>query len=294
MSASDDKQTDATPEAAGPGEPVTGTAAVPSCAARLGRCGPRARCRRGRWHGGRARRRGRDRHRGGERFRRALPWGAPGRCRHRRAGPAALRGLRCEDEGPRRAGAVAEGLDAGRGADDRRTGRRRGRVRRPAGGAAGRHRRGTGPQAVPADADHRLRPRVVRQGPLRARRPAAQGPGRAAEVLRRQPRPGAQRGRSVRAGLRRRSPGRGARHPQPRPDRLRQGRGALVAAGLRQDVVHDPGRADAPQPLRVQGRHPQHRGDGRRGADEACVGVGERRTRHGWPAAPTSSPAGSG
>ena len=49
---------------------------------------------------------------------RALPRRAPGRHRHPRAGPAALRGARRRDGGPRRAARPAQGLDRGRRADD--------------------------------------------------------------------------------------------------------------------------------------------------------------------------------
>ena len=49
----------------------------------------------------------------GQRRRGAVPRRAPGRYRHRRPGPAALRRVRREDEGPRRAVAAAQGLDAG-------------------------------------------------------------------------------------------------------------------------------------------------------------------------------------
>ncbi len=51
----------------------------------------------------------------------------------------------------------------------------------------------------------------------------------------------------VRPGLRRRPPGRGARDPQPLPDRLRHRRPALVPAGLRPHLldVHQPGHRRA-------------------------------------------------
>ena len=101
----------------------------------------------------------------------------------------------------------------------------------------------------------------------------------------------------VHPGLRQRPAGRGARRAQPRADRLRRRRGAVVAARLRPHVVdpHDPG--DAAQPVRLQGRHQQPQGRGRRRARRARLGRARRTcpgAAPGWPAAPTSSPAGSG
>ena len=115
-------------------------------------------------------------------------------------------------------------------------------------GAAG------GPQAPPDDTGEALGPAAVRgspspsasaracsgrrrRGPVRPGRPAARGAGRPAALPRRRPRPGRSGGDLVRAGVRRRPAGGRARDPQPRPHRLRHGRGALVAAGLRPDVV---------------------------------------------------------
>ncbi len=75
-------------------------------------------------------------------------------------------------------------------------GQGRRRVRRggrPGRGAAGRHRRGAGAAAVPADPDDRLRAEPVHrcpgQGPVRARGPAPGGAGRPAAVPRRRARP---------------------------------------------------------------------------------------------------------
>ena len=86
-----------------------------------------------------------------------------------------------------------------------------------------------------------------------------------------------------------------ARDPQPGPDRLRHGRGALVAAGLRAYVDHLDLPVDAAQPVRLQGRHRQRQGRGDRGARGVRLGAGRRlRGRAtGSPVAPISWPAGS-
>ena len=82
--------------------------------------------------------------------------------------------------------------------------------------------------------------------------------------------PSALRRRPVRAGVRRRPAGRGARHPQPRPDRAsarRRCAGPSSASAARRRPR--PRRSTAAQPVRLQGRHrqPQGRGpDRRRGA----------------------------
>ena len=123
-----------------------------------------------------------------------------------------------------------------------------------------------------------------RQGPVRARRPATEGAAAAAALPGRQPGPGEVRRRPVRAGLRRRSAGGGARHPQPGPDRLRPGVGALVPAGLRAYVV-DLDRAEhPPEPVRLQGRHRQPQGRGDRDDRRARLGAARARTarRTGW------------
>ena len=86
------------------------------------------------------------------------------------------------------------------------------------------------------------------------------------------------RRRPVHPGMRRRSAGRGARHPQSQPHRVRPRTPALVAARLRPHVAHDVGSADAAQPLRVQGRHAQHPRGRQRGARRARVGLGIRFT----------------
>ena len=69
---------------------------------------------------------------------------APGRHRHAGAGPAALRRVRRHHDRPRPSWSrLLQGVDGGRGPDDRRPGRRADRRgRRHPGGAAGRHRRG--------------------------------------------------------------------------------------------------------------------------------------------------------
>ena len=135
-----------------------------------------------------------------------------------------------------------------------------------------------------------------RQGPVRPRRPAARGAAHAAALPGRRARPGALVRRPLHPGLRRRPAGRRARDPQPGPDRLRHGRGPLVAARLRPHL-------DAPRPASPR------RGtcSGSRTAPtniKAEETVGRRRARlgrrptttrrpTGWPAAPTSSPGGS-
>ena len=113
--------------------------------------------------------------------------------------------------------------------------------------AAGRHRRGAGAAAVAADADHRLRARrcsTSRFGLADSRPAALVDLPRSPATTSTRP----QRRRPVRPGLRRRPAGRGARDPQPRPHRLRQGRDPLVAARLRQDVVDRP-RTPTPRNL---------------------------------------------
>ena len=65
----------------------------------------------------------------------------------------------------------------------------------------------------------------------------------------------------------RRPAGCGPRDPQPGPDRLRQGPGPLVPAGLRPHFLDVAEPADPPQPLRLQGRHEQPQGRGHRAAE---------------------------
>ena len=104
----------------------------------------------------------------------------------------------------------------------------------------------------------------------------------------RRPRPGPQRRRPVRAGLRRRPAGGRARHPQPVPDRVRHARrsaGPSSASAARRRRQH---RADhAAQPVRVQGRHRerQGRGDRRRSSEHVWVPAARTPTAAGWPAA---------
>ena len=137
--------------------------------------------------------------------------------------------------------------------------------------------------------------RAGRQGPVRAGRPPTRGAAPAAALPGRQPRSGEVRRRPVRAGLRRRPAGGGARDPQPGPDRLRPGVGALVPARLRAYVV-DLDRAEhAPEPVRLQGRHRQPQGRGARARSTSTSGCRRARTprRTGWPAAATWWLAGS-
>ena len=111
---------------------------------------------------------------------------------------------------------------------------------------------------------------------LAGRRPAA---ARAAPPLPGRPaRPGAQRRRPVRAGVRRRPAGRRARDPQPGPAGVRHRGDPLVPARLRPDLVDQPVAGDPAQPVRLQGRHRQPQGRGRR--DRAArVGPARRRSR---------------
>ena len=173
------------------------------------------------------------------------------------AGPPALRRVRRAPPTTRdELVAAAAALDRRRRADDRRASRpaRSGRPSRALRRAAGRHRRGASgsPPAGP-HAHLRLRPVAVRDADgtdrfgLADRRPAALD--RPAALPGRRPRPGAQRRRPLRAGLRRRPAGRGARGPQPRPHRLRHGRRALVAARLRPHVVAPRRRRSPPRNL---------------------------------------------
>ena len=99
--------------------------------------------------------------------------------------------------------------------------------------------------------------------------PRVPGRGAAARDLRR---------RHPRAGVRQRPAGRGARRAQPGPDRLRRGERALVPARLRPYLVHVAGPADAAQPARLQGRHGEPQGRGRRPAADQPVGAAGRRT----------------
>ena len=205
---------------------------------------------------------------GGRRGR--LPRRAPGRHRHRRAGPAALRRVRREDRRPRRAVAAAQGLDARPRARMTAGQRgRRGRVRRSGRGAAGRHRRGAGPEAVAAHPDHRLRAR--RLFDARTASASRTGGPRPWSSCRKFPGDNLDKKRSggdlcVQAC---------ADDPQVAVHAIRNlariGFGkvvdALVPARLRQDLVDDARGADPAQPVGLQGRHPQHRG---------------RRTRPRW------------
>ena len=141
---------------------------------------------------------------------------APGRHRHARAGPAALRRVRRHRR--RRATSSSTLLQRWTAAAARLTpgepvgpyGPRRGPYDAPPDDTG----EALGPAARRPDPHLRLRPDAVRrtptaQRPLRARRPAARGARRAAALPRRQPRPRAQRRRpraSRRAPTTRRSP----------------------------------------------------------------------------------------
>ena len=91
----------------------------------------------------------------------------------------------------------------------------------------------------------------------------------------------AQRRRPLRAGVRRRPAGRLPRRAQPGAHRARRGHGALVAAGLRADLVDEPRAGDAAQPHGLQGRHGQPQGRGRRRAGAPRVGRGRPARRAG-------------
>ena len=166
--------------------------------------------------------------------------------------------------------------------------------------AARRHRRGDRAAAVRADPDVRLRadavPRRRRQGPVRARGPAARA------ALRRLPHfpadnldpPRSDGDLCVQAC---------ADDPQVAVHAirnlariaLRPRGGALVPARLRPYVVDVDVAADAAQPVRLQGRHRQPQGRGAGAARRRTSGSAATTTRRppGWPAAPTSSPGGS-
>ena len=117
----------------------------------------------------------------------------------------------------------------------------------------------------------------ARQGPVRHRRPAPGRAGRSAEIHQRDAGPGELRWGHLRAGVRERPAGRGARRPQPGPRRVRHRRGALFATGLRPDVVHDARAGDAAKPDGLQGRNQKPQGRGhRRPGPERLGGQGRR------------------
>ena len=169
----------------------------------------------------------------------AVPRHAPGRDRHPGAGPAALRRARPDHHRPGRGQRTCcSAVDGGRRAHDR--GRRR--PRRAA-------RSTCNPDAPPTDTGEALGlPAVVADAHLRrsARRSSTSSasprarPAALADLpafQRRPARPGAVRRRPLHPGLRQRPAGRRARGPQPRPHRLRDHGGALVAARVRAHVV---------------------------------------------------------
>ena len=101
----------------------------------------------------------------------------------------------------------------------------------------------------PADTHLRFRTdplRKGRQGQVRVGGPQARGPYRPAAFPGRPAARPADRWGSRGAGLLRRPAGRRACHPEPRPDRLRQGTHPLVPARFRTYVLHLPGPADTP------------------------------------------------
>ena len=117
--------------------------------------------------------------------------------------------------------------------------------------SAGRHRRGDRAARLRPDPDHRVRPDAVHRGrrhrPLRARRPPAGAPDRAAGLPRRPARPDDQRWRPVDRGLRERSAGGGDAVATWCGWRGR-GQRPLVAARLRPHVL-DQHRAGDPRNL---------------------------------------------
>ena len=68
-----------------------------------------------------------------------------------------------------------------------------------------------------------------------------------------------------------------ARHPQPRPRRVRHRRGAVLAARVRPHVVDHPRTVHSAKPVRVQGRNQQPQGRGHRRARPARLGGRRRR-----------------
>ncbi len=222
----------------------------------------------------------------------------PGRHRHPDPGPAALRLLRRHHRLPRGAGrapaptwtAAARQMTAGSRsaeASPRRTTRRRPTpARRSASVASGLTLTfGFGPSLFEKDG------RTASAS--RDRRPAAlrELPHFPADNLD----PRRSDGDLCVQACAARPAGRGARDPQPRPDRLRHRRDALGPARLRPHLVDLDPAGHAAQPDRLQGRHRQPQGRERRGHRRSSSG--SRRTTTpaptGWPAAPTSSPAGS-
>ena len=122
-----------------------------------------------------------------------------------------------------------------------------------------------------------------RPGPVRHRRPAAGRAARPAALPGRQPRPRAVGRRPVRPGLRRRSAGRGARDPQPRPHRLRHGAVRWSQLGFGRTSSTSTGAGRRPRNLfGFKDGTAEHQGRGDRGARRARLGRPEPTTRAGW------------
>ena len=212
----------------------------------------------------------------------AVPRRAPGRHRHAGPGPAALRRVRRDHQGPRPAGrllkewtAAAARMTAGQDAGE--IGAVGGHPR----GAAGRHRRGDRPAAVRAHPHRRFRPDAV----PRRRRP---GPfGLADRARRRSP--------TCRTSPATRStPAISggdicvqacANDPQVAVHAIRNlariGMGVVSVRwsqlGFGRTSSTSTAQATAAQPVRLQGRHRQPQGRGDRPAPRAPLGAARRR-----------------
>ena len=207
---------------------------------------------------------------------RPVPRRAPGRHRHRRPGPAALRRVRPDRPTTAPSCRACSRPGRGRAPDDRRERSGETRPLRPpddTGEALGLEaRRLTITSASgPGCSTRRRRPFG-----LAAQRPQALA---TAPLPAGRHRPRSQRRRPVRPGVLGRSAGRLPRRPQPRPDRPRRRSYALVAARLRQHVVHEPRAGDAAQPDGLQGRHQQHHAPRTRTARRSSCGSATRPHR---------------
>ena len=218
-----------------------------------------------------------------------VPRRAPGRDRHARAGPPAVRDLRPHDHRPRRRVDLLKQWTSAARQHDRRPSRRE-RQHRP-GRTARRHRRGGRPRAVVVDDHVRVRSLAVHP---RRRRPfgvAAQRPAALVDI----PEFG---GDTIDPA---RSDGDLAVqacsndpnvcfHAIRNLARIARQRGAAVVAdGLRAHVEHRHRADHAAQPHGLQGRHQQRHRRGHRRAAQGHLGRRRTTARRGWPRAPTWS-----